>query len=331
MKEKISIIIPIYNAEKNIKKCIESIICQTYDNIEIICINDGSTDKSTQIIENYQHKDTRITLINKENSGVSDTRNTGIKKSSGKYIMFIDADDYISKDYIEKMYEVIQKYNCDLLISGYTEVRDGKNKNKKFSKCREKELNITYPQYLEDYLLTNFFNSCWKQLINKKIITKNNIQFSSDIKYGEDMLFSFECYKYSSKTYYIDNCGYNYYINSESVMQRKSIEALLQYLKDNRQVSDIILNNNTLSKSDQAKLKYKTLKTTNDIFSKLIEYNYSYKECKENIAQEIEKYKNYFKGFSYFKYSSPKQKVTFILLKFKFIKLYYLLKNGRNK
>ena len=104
MKGLVSIVIPVYNAENNIKVCLNSIIKQTYKNIEIICINDGSKDSSEKIIKEYKKKDSRIILINKPNSGVSDTRNLGIETSKGEYIMFIDADDYISEDYIESMY-----------------------------------------------------------------------------------------------------------------------------------------------------------------------------------------------------------------------------------
>lgn len=105
--EKVSVIIPIYNAEKRIEKCLDSILNQKYDNIEIICVNDGSTDDTTRILEVYSNNDSRIIVINKENEGVSKARNTGIENATGKYIVFIDADDTIEADMIKRLVEEI--------------------------------------------------------------------------------------------------------------------------------------------------------------------------------------------------------------------------------
>ena len=102
----ISIIIPIYNVEKYMEKCLNSVVNQTYNNIEIILIDDGSKDKSREICDNYAKKDNRIKVVHKENNGVSSARNTGIDMSKGKYITFIDSDDYIDTDYIETLYKI---------------------------------------------------------------------------------------------------------------------------------------------------------------------------------------------------------------------------------
>ena len=110
-EELISIIIPVYNSEKYLQRCIDSIKSQTYNNIEILLIDDGSTDNSLQICNENALKDSRINVIHKKNTGVSDTRNIGIAKSKGKYVSFIDSDDYIEKNYIKKLYNaIIDKY-----------------------------------------------------------------------------------------------------------------------------------------------------------------------------------------------------------------------------
>ena len=326
MYPKISIIIPVYNAEKNIEKCLDSIIKQTYSNLEIICINDGSVDNSENLIKDIQKKDSRVILFSKKNSGVSDTRNYGIEQSTGEYIMFIDADDYIDTDYIEKMVELAEKEKCGLVISNYTELKNNKYNKVKILDSNDEFRNITYPNVLDDYLLTYKYNSCWKQLIKNSLIKNHNIKFNKLIKYGEDMLFSFECYKYSKRTYYIRNYGYYYYINDGSVMNRKSLDALLKYMDDNKNVSDIIIDNSNLSKKQLSKIKYKTNKTLNSIFSNMINCSYSYRECKKIIKNELKKNKIYLKGFDYFKYSTINQKIAFLLLKVRFIKIYYLLK-----
>ena len=111
--EKVSIIVPIYNGEKYIKRCLNSLIKQTYKNLEIICVNDGSKDNTMDILNKLQKKDKRIVIIDKENTGVSDTRNTAIKKSTGKYVCFCDIDDIYELNYVEKMLNYIKAKKVD--------------------------------------------------------------------------------------------------------------------------------------------------------------------------------------------------------------------------
>ena len=116
MKDLISVIIPVYNVEKYIEKCIYSVINQTYKNIEIILVDDGSTDISGKICDDFEKKDYRIKVIHKKNGGLSDARNVGIDVSTGKYIVFIDSDDYVDKKHIEYLYNMITKNNADISI-----------------------------------------------------------------------------------------------------------------------------------------------------------------------------------------------------------------------
>ena len=116
MDKKISIIVPIYNTEKYLKRCLDSLIKQEYENIEIILINDGSTDGSLQICEEYKNKDNRIVLIDKIHTGVSHTRNIGLENVSGDYIGFVDSDDYIDKDMFKNLMIGIEKYNADICM-----------------------------------------------------------------------------------------------------------------------------------------------------------------------------------------------------------------------
>ncbi|MCR8746796.1 glycosyltransferase family 2 protein [Romboutsia lituseburensis] len=127
----ISIIVPVYNVEKYIHECIDSIINQTYSNIEIILVNDGSTDNSGNICEKYEKKDNRIKVVHKKNGGLSDARNVGIDISNGDYICFIDSDDWINLDMIENLYNLIIRYNADIAQSDYVEVynKDSMSKN----------------------------------------------------------------------------------------------------------------------------------------------------------------------------------------------------------
>ena len=118
--QKVSIIVPVYNGAKKLPRCLDSILGQTYENIEVILINDGSQDDSEKICREFAKKDSRIRVISKENEGVSATRNRGIEEAAGTYIQFTDCDDYLEKDYIENMVHAMELQDADLVIAGYT-------------------------------------------------------------------------------------------------------------------------------------------------------------------------------------------------------------------
>lgn len=140
MEKKVSIIIPVYNTQKYLKRCINSIIDQTYSNLEIFLINDGSTDNSLEICKEYEKIDERIFIISGENHGVSYARNIGIRKATGEYLYFADSDDYLETDAIEKMIQGFEKADCELIIAGYNEVEnEEKIVKKKLGEVKTKE------------------------------------------------------------------------------------------------------------------------------------------------------------------------------------------------
>ena len=197
---KISVIIPVYNSEKYIERCLNSIINQTYKNLEIILLNDGSTDKSYSIIEEYKKLDSRIKLINQNNQGVAKTRNKGILNSTGELIMFVDNDDYLDCDYIKKLYDEIE--DNDVIVSGYKRVTDKK---------------IIYKKKIKKNNWGKFENVApWGKLIKRNYLVKNNIQFY-DYSIGEDIIFNFKLYTATKKIKIISNYGYNWYYNNNSV------------------------------------------------------------------------------------------------------------------
>ena len=122
MEELISVIVPIYNSEKTLERCLNSILQQVYNEIEVICVNDGSQDNSLSILEKFKIFDKRIKVISKINEGVSVARNEGIKVSNGQYILFVDSDDYIEKNMILDLYQAIKKVRADIAIEGYLEI-----------------------------------------------------------------------------------------------------------------------------------------------------------------------------------------------------------------
>ncbi len=209
MENKVSIIVPIYNVENFLEKSINSLINQTYYDIEIILIDDGSTDRSSKIIDEYAIKDSRIIAIHKKNTGVSDTRNVGLSKVSGKYITFIDADDYVEKDYIEEVMKVLKKYkNLDLVNVGF------------FSETIKESTEIFYDEKLyetRERFLDDFINlwdhsmlyNIWNKIYLKSIIEDNNIKFKNQY-FGEDIEFNKEYFKYVNRVYNIRKCYYHY-------------------------------------------------------------------------------------------------------------------------
>ena len=119
MTEKITVIVPVYNVENYLNKCLDSILKQTYQNLEIIVVNDGSTDNSGTICQEYAQKDNRIVYIEKDNGGLSDARNAGLDRMTGSYVTFVDSDDWIEQDYVEVLYNKLTEYQADIAVGNY--------------------------------------------------------------------------------------------------------------------------------------------------------------------------------------------------------------------
>lgn len=199
--KKISIIVPIYNEEENLRKCIESLINQTYKELEIILINDGSTDKSKEIIESF--KDKRIIAIDKKNTGISDTRNKGIDKSTGDYIMFVDSDDYLELNCIERLIETAEKENSEIVMFNYYLETPSKRIEIKLPKIEARNLKED-----KDLLTKIHLGPCTK--IFKSELIKDNL-FPLNLKY-EDVPFVVEAVIKAGKISFVPNYLYHYVI-----------------------------------------------------------------------------------------------------------------------
>lgn len=216
--KKVSIIVPVYNGQDFINRCLNSLINQTYSNVEIIVINDGSTDNSLDLLKKYNDK---IILINKENSGVSDSRNLGLEKASGDYIMFCDIDDWYEKVTVEKA--VCEIGNYDLLKYRETRVfSDGSS-----IKRKENLAPMLYEKEEIDIVIRRLFDLSWATHIycfiyKTEIIKKNNIRFNSKIRYAEDANFILQYLLKVKNIKVIDEYLYNYYENSNSVTNNYS-------------------------------------------------------------------------------------------------------------
>lgn len=216
----ISIIVPIYNAEKYIKKCLDSIINQTKKEIEIILINDGSTDNTENIIKEY--KDKRIKYFKNTNHGIGYTRNFGIDKSTSKYIMFLDSDDYLEKTACEELFKKAEKDNLDIVISDFYKVYEDRIEVIKLPSFKDSSLKEN-PDILTEYL------NPWAKLYNSKLVKDNNIKFVEDLKY-EDAPFVIEALDKAKKIGKV-NKPLNYYVihgNSETTVRDRKCFDILQ-------------------------------------------------------------------------------------------------------
>ena len=216
---KLSIIVPVYNVEKYLPKCLESLIKQTLKDIEIICVNDGSMDNSLAILKEFASKDSRIKIIDNQHQGVAKTRNTGIEQSTGEYIGFVDSDDYIDIDFFEKLYNSATKSNSDIAIASIL-------KHKKFfniynAKYTKEETAITIQDKIklcEDK--KHFFFYAWNKIYHSGFIKENNIKFSEGQIY-EDVMFAIKALYYSNKIISVYGTKYHYIEHKNSLTKYK--------------------------------------------------------------------------------------------------------------
>ena len=210
----VSIIIPVFNAEKYLKKCIESVINQTYQNIEVILIDDGSTDNSPLIYREYARKDNRLKINRQKNLGVFAARNNGIRRATGEYIIFIDADDWIEVNMIELMCDKLKKNKeIDICICGYKEFYEEKISLKnKISDKNFVDLILNGNNLIKGYL----FNKMFRKIKIKKF-------FNENIAIKEDLIFLLSNFNEKTKYYILYEPLYNYRINSNSALHSKAI------------------------------------------------------------------------------------------------------------
>lgn len=207
---KISVVVPVYNVEKYLKECIDSIINQTLEDIEIICVNDGSTDSSLEILNDYAKKDSRIIVINKSNSGYGHTMNMGLNAASGEYIGIIESDDFADKNMFEDLYKLAKEYDADIVKGdwyNYWSKNKFARKNNRISSA--KTLKLTNSK--QDKSLLRINPSVWSAIYKKEFLNKYNIRFleTPGASY-QDLAFSFKVFALAEKVILTDK-AYLYY------------------------------------------------------------------------------------------------------------------------
>lgn len=217
---KLSIIVPVYNVEKYLDDCLQSLLNQDADKslYEIICINDGSTDKSGEILDNYANNNSYIKVIHKANGGVSSARNTGIDEAKGKYIWFVDSDDFVSQNSVKHIINAIEKFSPEFIKFYYKHVKE----------------DVTYTDFWHGTAKsvqptvhkgrTTGLNVC--TIVSADIIKAHNIKFATDMKYGEDILFAYYTFIHSAGVCWVqfNNCFYFYRDRENSAMNTRTTE-----------------------------------------------------------------------------------------------------------
>lgn len=318
MKEKITVIVPIYNSQNTLDRCIKSILKQTYENLQIILINDGSTDESKKICEKYAQKDKRILLINQDNMGVSKARNIGLSKALGKYIGFVDSDDYIECDMFEILERLIE--DVDLAICNFKKIT---NESVKYQEEDYKNEILLKKQLLERIQGQNYFQGfLWNKLYKKEIIEKNNLRFQEDIYICEDLLFNCQYISKIEKGKYTNKVEYNYIYRADSAYNGQynkkwetvlnAYEQMIKIYNDEYKKECINLYWNFLIANFDLKQKIKKARLHKTIIDSQIENNI----------------KQYFKVVVKSKEISKKEKAKLYLKRY-FITIFMIVKNTK--
>ncbi len=216
----ISVIIPVYNVEKYLKECIDSVLCQTYENYEIILVDDGSTDMSGKICDEYAEKHDRITVIHKENGGLSDARNTGLSLAKGEYIYFLDSDDYIIPEAFKELVSVIEKENSNFVFFDAKSFEDGSNSyNIEQRYIRKKEYETAKGEKVLSDLFNNqeYHSSVPLCFMKKNLLEKESLNFMQGIFY-EDTIFTYELFMSASVVSYCSKALYHRRYRKASIM-----------------------------------------------------------------------------------------------------------------
>lgn len=217
---KVSVIVPVYNVEKYLEKCLESVVNQTLRDIEIICINDGATDSSGGILEKFALKDKRIIVVNKENGGLANARNTGLEVAKGDFIGFVDSDDWIDLDFYEKLYNAALETDADVAVAGIVRKNDKKHKIRlNFQK------QCAYTTFEDKVNCIDAINSpsVWNKIYRRTFLEKIGLRFQN-VRYYEDGYYTINALYYGNKLVTVPDTNYYYFINPSSIVKSGKTE-----------------------------------------------------------------------------------------------------------
>ena len=224
----ISIIVPVYNRKNTLNRCVESIVAQTYTEWELLLINDGSTDGSAEICNEWQDRDNRIRVFHKNNGGVSSSRNLGLREARGELVMFCDSDDSTEKNWCRDLLDVyLQNENC-IPVCNYYEVNNDRREIHKQNLCMDSFMQISQKDFFELYC-GGLFGTLWNKIFRKDVIEKNKISFRNHLQLGEDLIFIIEyCKCISGGFNYINLPLYFYSVNDSTSLSKRDDDRLYE-------------------------------------------------------------------------------------------------------
>lgn len=229
----ISIIVPVYNVENYLKECLDSILTQSFSgSCEIVCVNDGSTDNSLEILKLYKEITKNIVIIDQKNKGLSGARNTGLKNAKGKYVMFLDSDDYLkNNNVLSLLYDEIEKYDLDFVIADFEYVYEDKGKNYRIKRNERIKNRVMMGIELYDIGIKtkSIMSVVWNKLYKRAFLEKNDLHFYEGIIY-EDMEFTPRAYYLANRVKYIDEVIVMYRQREGSIMSNNHINRLDDYI-----------------------------------------------------------------------------------------------------
>lgn len=279
---KISIIVPVYKAETYLHRCVDSILAQTFTDWELLLIDDGSPDRSGEICDEYAKKDTRIRVFHKKNGGVSSARNLGLDNVLGEYVTFVDSDDCLYLNALDRLFSVAEKYQLDFIQCSF-------NREYKEEHCNSQNSDILSAK---EYVCFGYLGThVWASFFKTDIIKKYNLKFDTSIRLGEDQIFAFDYLLHTQKTCYIGDVLYFYMDNDESAIHNPKPEYEIESVK----AFKALKNRNPLAQrqcDDMVFAWFKTLcqnnavsiKTINNLY-KDIEIDYCSPRC--NFATKL--------------------------------------------
>lgn len=281
--ELITIVVPIYNVERYLEKCLTSIILQTYKNLEIILVNDGSTDNSLKICEEFKKNDDRIKIINQKNAGLSAARNTGINEATGEYIAFIDSDDFVSCKFIENLYKEALKNNCDIVCCDFYYI----NEIEKKWYIKEKENKVyTSIEAIKDIFIgkQNTEVMTWNKLYRLELFNKYDIRFPVG-KLNEDNFTTYKLYYYSNTISLINDKLYYYLQRKNSIMNTSFNKKRLDILDSISEVKTFFSDKSVNLENEIKAYEYFTKV---NLLNVMIRENYD-KETRDNLIKSMKK------------------------------------------
>ena len=313
----ISIIVPVYNVEKYLEKCVYSILNQSYKNLEVILVNDGSNDNSGKICDELSREDSRIKVYHKDNGGLSDARNYGVAKANGEYVGFVDSDDYIDQYMYENLYKAIRKYNTQIAECGITRVYKN-NKLRPHYDGEEYSLVVDREGYLKEYLENRkVYGAAVCKLLS---IDLAKVLKFPDGKVYEDVFYTLELLKKVDKYTLISGNYYYYYIRGNSITTKKFSSRDMDYIEIIDKIGEYTLNN-------YSKLKEKLFIRQGfaylSIFNQIIQLN-DYRQIPE-YSILIDKLKNIRSNIIFNKLAPKSLKIAIILLNINFLLIFVIL------